>query len=315
MLFKKKLILLSLVLIFLGMIYVVSVFYSKEKTFSRQQEFTLAKTALNNAASILIGKTALIKNNDNWYIYDSDNLYKVDDKKVSNFLSALENIKKGRLVGNTNLSWTSFGVSNEQGLSVIVIDKDKKILVDFISGNTDVQNEGICVRLRTEDQVYSIDRSIASFIDKDRKKWLDLRLLQKEIKVEEIQGFSLNTSLNVLGTEVKRNMTSLKLLLSPEGSWQDQDKNMYTTKPVEKLLFAMVSLQAEDILSEDFKKGIGKAVITLDIGTGNKVILEIFESEDLKTYLIKESTQNYGFTCGAWGIQNILKLLLELEIE
>jgi hypothetical protein len=182
---------------------IATVFIFNKKSNTNQQaklgQKLLDNLQVNDIAKITINSTdgaVILKKEKTFWVVENRFKYPADFSKITDLAKKLKELKIGRRFNASGdiISRLSLHLPekkeippSQKGIQIVLVDKQKKILLDLILGKireSSSRSGGQYVMLSTTSTVYLVDKNFR-FLEKESKQWLNKDLI--DIKAKDIE--------------------------------------------------------------------------------------------------------------------------------
>jgi hypothetical protein len=181
MVFKQKLVVLSIITGVLGLIYAGTVIFAPERVNSRDASYRwLAPELANRADRVELydqgteGVT-LVRNNGVWVVPFAGKEYPAKQERVMDLLGILSTKAAYPIRASSAASHEKLGLTAE-GASRIVLREGDSPLLDLLIGEGDASGREVYLRKNTQDEVRSGENKLSSYLSGAVSSWYNLRL-------------------------------------------------------------------------------------------------------------------------------------------
>jgi len=190
MIYKKKLTLLSSLVILLGLVYILTLVFDPERQYSKAFAW-LEPRLISLADGIEISGpagTAVLKRKNNVWVFNAGAAdYPVKQGRVEDFLAALSRKDVYPLRASSDEAREKLGLSPAAASRIIVRGGAGLPLLDLLIGKTGVVGGELYLGRAGEKEVYSGEDRFTLYTDSDAKAWYDLRLFPSAIDAALVQ--------------------------------------------------------------------------------------------------------------------------------
>lgn len=176
--FNNK-ILIIILLVLTGMFVVSKLIRSPRRESNLSDALTSVDTAkvsevrIQRAASANGKAIKLVRSGNNWTVQSENKTANADAATVKNLLEAVRNVKAERLMTKETEKWSNYEVTDSAGTHLVVTAGEP--LADWWIGK---RSGGFTyVREDEEDEVYAVNESLLSSVDRDFNEWRDKSFL------------------------------------------------------------------------------------------------------------------------------------------
>ncbi len=325
--FKVKLIAVCAVLGVLILSFILGNIFSPEQVQKRSEEkplFSGIKTA--NAVSVEIskeGKTVhLAKKGPVWMVKVGDEEFPAENSRIEGFLSAVQKLKRIRVVGSKEDYWKQLGLTAEEASHVVVKDQAGIPIVDIFSGKADPGGKGNYLRTSSAPVSYLVGGSLSSYLGRDEAYWSDLRLFPEDLKGTNIMHLKIQSRKRMDEKDTKSfdgDYTIVKSADKNKRGWivQSSPGKELDSAAVDSMANALADLNAVQYVpsSETAAAGLDSpfATITVTSDTDKTYTLSLGTMKEENKYYASISNKPYLFAVSKWSVERALKPLSELE--
>ncbi|MDR1108467.1 MAG: DUF4340 domain-containing protein [Spirochaetaceae bacterium] len=181
MVFKQKLVVLSVITGILGLIYAATLIFAPERVNSRDAAYLWIEPERADRADRLelydsgAAGLTLVRNNGAWFVSSEGKEYPAKQERVKDLLRILSTKAAYPLRASSAASHGKLGLAGE-GLSRIVLREGDTPLLELLVGEGDASGREVYLRKSTQDEVRSGENKLASYLTGAASSWYNLRL-------------------------------------------------------------------------------------------------------------------------------------------
>ncbi|UCF98187.1 MAG: DUF4340 domain-containing protein [Spirochaetaceae bacterium] len=273
--------------------------------------------------SSLEGVQTVVRRNGEWKILIGGREYPGHARHIQSLLDLLASVKQIRQVAAGSAAKAAFGLTEEPGRYIILLDGDNISLAHLHVGKRDGQDGGSFVRLDGHSQVVLLNRALDFYLDAPSQFWSNLRLFPDDLKAEDIIRLATRGRINL--PELGELYLDYVLVKDVEGgnTWNlghdSRQRASFKLDSTEVDSLANAIAVMEGLAFSDqgavAEKLTEKPVAELDLRTrqGREYRLLVFGPEEGGVYYTKSSESSYLFPTADWRLPLVLKPLSSLE--
>ncbi len=129
----------------------------------------------------------LVKNDKNWNVVRDEKTAKAEQFRVYTLLNSLSNLAPERMVSRKQEKWNDYEVSDTTAVRIVVMNSNNEML-DLLLGKQ--SGSSTYARINDENEVYAVEGSIRSSVDKTFNDWRDKSFLR--IDPEKVTKITFN---------------------------------------------------------------------------------------------------------------------------
>ncbi|MDR1059023.1 MAG: DUF4340 domain-containing protein, partial [Treponema sp.] len=194
MIYKKKVLILSALVILLAVVYALTLFFDPDRVSARDASYVWLDGGLVPQADRIEisgsqGETVLSRINNNWVVSRGGLDYPVKQPRVADLLKLLSDRKSYPVRAGGESSHERLGVGEGASSRIVVRGgpglpgTERPPLLDLIAGDTDAAG-AVYLRRRGENEVRSGEDLFSSYINGSASSWYNLRLFPEEGRLE-----------------------------------------------------------------------------------------------------------------------------------
>jgi hypothetical protein len=329
MVFKKKFLILSIILVGLAVLYTFGIVFSPsniqrreiEKSFFQTiQSAKIHKIEMEKSDNTMI---TLVKNQDgSWAVEIEGTFYPADTNKITNFIERIAEMKYFREITNDVKNWENFEVSENKAGKLLMSDSEGRNVLTLYVGKEGIGGEGNYIRIEEENTVYLSEISVGYYIDQETNYWSQLKILPADLQGDDITSISVDASIQIdeeTGTVDTSYILVKEVTEENENIWtiENDDVEINQTKAV-SLANAITKLRGaefcppSELSSADTGLQDPKAVVNITTGTGKTYTISVGNQRDENQFYLKMIDSPMVYAVSKWNIRNILKSKEEL---
>lgn len=310
--YRKKIILLLSVSVFLAVVYILSLVFDPARANVRNEQFTWLPAGLRDEADrieIFRGgeKIELVLKNGDWYVLSEQLEIPARQGRIDDLFRLLSTRGAFPQRGNTGASHAELGLDGS--VRLVIRGGAGLPLLELFVGTEDPSGKSVFLRKSGESQFRSGDRLISTYINGEKNSWLNLKLFD-EISVAYVQRVLVYYSgFYGIGEEVSPAPYKDYTICRSGENWEidsilDKDRT-------ENWIRAVLEATADDILPSPVAEISGMppaiALIRAELGDGGALELQVYEPmEDGKAFAIVKG-KPFVYVLSQWTAVRILR--------
>ena len=325
-LYKKKIFILSSMIFFLLLIYLLSFIIDPNRQNTVSFAF-LSPSLVDHISSMEIygleSNIILNRRNNVWYFLrdEGDHFQELPVKqfRVLDLLDVLTGTYRHTLRANSFDARFSLGVSDGNSSRIIIRGGAGLPLLDLHIGTVDALGRELFTRMAGRNEIYSSEDRLSIFIDSSPAFWYDLRLFPEISPNVQLEGFG-SAGLSFIGAGSGQVQQAEVIPFgSPESyalfrmgnNWlmSGESGELPDSQRVESWLRSLLDAEAMDftyISSNAVQADAGGGIIYLWMGDGSMISLEIV-SEENGSYNVSVSTNSLIYVLPQWAMERIFR--------
>lgn len=305
---KKALIAINSVL---AAMIALGILFSPSSESNRAARRDVLSSAEKAASIRILGSEAvsLKRSGAGWVLEDDGGVLPAESSRIEAFLQALDDIESLERVSVDSGSRASLGLDEATARVVEILDSRGLMLSHFLVGNYAQAPGEVYIAFPDEDEAYSVDSGIASYILGKRSSWLNLRVWSTAVSVDDIQSLEVAGVLDD-GTGDTREISYSVVRSGRE--WKSGETVM-DASAVEASLRAIAALRGDDYAPSAEPAGEPSLVVTLELASGEALRLDIEAKRADGKYPITSSQRSRRLYLPAWALTEAVKPLEALS--
>jgi len=312
MVYKKKFLLLSSLLVILAIVYALTLVFDPQRQQSRAFAW-LDPKSIPLADGIEIdaqkNKTILSYKGNKWVFGDEREELPVKQAKVEDLLSALSRKGVYPLRAASGEAKEKLGLAGESAARIIIKGGKGPALLDLLVGKPDALGSDLYLARNGEKEVYSGEDRFTLYTDANPKSWYELRLFPPaEMRSGTVSSGGINAT-SVQQAEILfpasdalpyafRRNGGVWIMPGNESAALDNSK-------VDAWLRAVLEAEAADLGTEAPSRTEGS--ITLMMGDGKNLLIQAGPKDDKKQRLVKVSGSSLVYTLSEWTLNRLFR--------
>jgi hypothetical protein len=264
------------------------------------------------------GSLTIRKNGAGWAVDKGGVVVAASAEKIEAFLDAVQSVREMYKVSSKKESQGQFGLEPATK-RIILSDASGKEILNLKLGKADTGNKSIYAAFEGKDAVYSVKNSFESYVRLDDRSWVDLRLIQKDIKDSDVQEMDIQAELpESSGQEAL--IISYHLKRDSRKGWKAVGNDGLQLDPnlVNQYVRSLVRLESDSLVGDKKDEAaslIAKPIATIRLLTGKGLEYRIIASaqDGEKRHVLKEAGSETMFYTSSWTLRNNLKKLDSLQ--
>lgn len=187
MVYKKKLILLSSLVAFLALVYVIALFFDPERVSSRSAAFLWLDQKLQDQADrVELSKAgewdkplALVRRGSNWYALIGEAEFPAKNARVEDLFRVLAARDAYPVRGSDAASHGRLGLAENRAGRILVKGGAGLPLLDLLIGDSDAAGREVYMRMNGRDEFRSGEDKLSAYINGAETSWYRLGLFSE----------------------------------------------------------------------------------------------------------------------------------------
>ncbi|MDR2630637.1 MAG: DUF4340 domain-containing protein [Spirochaetaceae bacterium] len=320
MVFKKKLLILSILTGVLGLVYTATLVFDPERVNSRDASYVwLQSEWVDQADRVEIydqGKEGLtlIRNSGGWFVSFEGQEYPAKQERVEDLFRILSAKAAYPLRASSAASHEKLGLLAEDASRIVVRGGPATgyPLLDLLIGEGDASGKEVYLRKNTQDEVRSGENKLASYITGARSSWYNLRLFPENeaapVGADMVQRIILTPPIK----PEDENFPALGFTLRRDGTnWIQEGGTgeVLDTGKVESYIRAVMEAEGEDFVSSMTTADpvFTEGQITLQIGDNTTRVIKIGPSMESGNRPALSSGSRYVYSLAEWTMNRLFR--------
>ncbi|AEF82580.1 DUF4340 domain-containing protein [Leadbettera azotonutricia] len=303
MIYKKKLTLLSGLVLVLALSYILTIIFDPERQGAKSSAYAwITSDLLDRADRIEIagsqGNTVLSRKNNLWVISEGTIDYPVKQSRVGDLFRVLS-MRNSFPVRSTSASaMERLGLVEGKASRITVRGGAGLPLLDLLVGFADAPGSGLYLRKANQNEARSGEDVFTLYTEGSKNSWLDLRLFP---------GLNIGTVQRVRVNPLPGDGAAYALSRVNNG-WQLSDSLLAVeTSKAESWVRAIIDAEAESFASSPDTNGFNEASITLELGDGTIRELKVGASGEEKRRNSSITNSPFVYSLAEWAISRIFR--------
>ncbi len=284
---------------------------------ARRQDRSERRSLVSDKVEIMAIKISgaenaeLSKSGNAWTLRRGAERLPADANKVSAFLEALKAVKRLQAVAKGKESWKDFGLEGGAAKRIQIFSADDKAVADFSVGKNSSATSDVYITFPDSAAAYKAGSAFASYLEGTDAAWLDLRLMPA-LDIKAVDSFDFRGS---LAFDEKTTVASGYSLVRSQQDWKTAGPAapmLLDTVKVETMLRSLISARGEDFAPAGTALGPVGATLTLNVGNGAKIAVEIGPIGADKRFPVKTGDGGRIMYVASWALREGFKPLEDL---
>jgi hypothetical protein len=319
MVFKKRLLVLSILTGVLGLVYAATLVFDPERVNFRDASYVwLEQKWVDQADRLEIydrGKEgpALVRNSAGWFVSFEGKEYPAKQARVEDLFRILSTRAAYPLRASSAAAHEKLGLDAEGASRIVVWGGSASAypLLDLLIGDGDASGREVYLRKNTQDEVRSGENKLASYLTGARSSWYNLRLFPENetapVGADMVQRIILTPPVKPEEAEPQAPFT-----LSRNGAnWVLEGGNggVLDTGKVESYIRAVVEAEGEDfVFSMNSSEPVfSEGQVTLQIGDNTTRIIRLGPLLESGNRSSVSSGSPYVYSLAEWTMNRIFR--------
>jgi hypothetical protein len=303
--YKKRLIILVVLISILALIYTASHIFSPERRNSRSaSHIWLDPKLAGKITGIVIGTefqtVELMSNNNQWFVSHNGKLYPAKKVRIEDFISVFTTRALWPVRSSAVSSHERFGLD---GASRVTIHGVNSILLDLLLGDYDNTGREIYIREAANNEVRSGDSGIVSYISAPVNNWYNLRLLPEsengELDIDSVQRLTVY------------NDGETQVFSRSNRNWVVSGINVENPdySGIENYIRAVLNTEGDNFADSVYTGNLffGISRIVFEFGDGRVVTISISAPDEESRRYARISGSEYIYSLPSWVSARIFK--------
>jgi hypothetical protein len=201
--YKKKLIVLTSIIIFLAMAYILGLIFSPDRMNTRSTMYTwLEPTAAESAEKITLWNNGesvdLIRKNGAWLVSTDNKEYPAKQMRVADLLGILSRRGSFPVRAGSTSAYERLGLDESAASRITVSGTKGQTLLDLIVGHGDATGQNIFLRKHDSNEIRSGEDKISVYLYGGQKSWYNLKLVPEnennQLDIDKVQRVTIYAS-------------------------------------------------------------------------------------------------------------------------
>jgi hypothetical protein len=320
MVFKKKLLVLSILTGVLGLVYTATLVFDPERVNSRDASYVwLEPKWVDQADRLEIydqgnAGPVLARNSAGWFVSFEGKEYPAKQSRVEDLFRILSTRAAYPLRASSAASHEKLGLEDADGASRIVVwggSASAYPLLDLLIGDGDASGREVYLRKNTQEEVRSGENKLASYISGARSSWYNLRLFPDNetapVGADMVQRIILAPPVNPEDGEPRAPFT-----LSRSGiNWVLEGGNgdALDTGKVDSYIRGVVEAEGEDFVASmnSTEPVFTEGQITLQLGDNTTRIIRLGPLLESENRSAVSSGSTHVYSLAEWTMSRIFR--------
>ncbi|MCL2293694.1 MAG: DUF4340 domain-containing protein [Spirochaetes bacterium] len=299
--YRKKIKLLSGIVVILLASYITGTFFSHANVYQRRATQPVFDRALINKISAMKvdlreGYIFLQRENNNWFFIYDGNKFPASADRVEAFIDSVSRITKHQLVSSNPRNWDRFDLVDGKSRDAFFFDSTGNKLFSLHigkSGPSSRVGEGEYVRTSLSDEVFLISAPIIRHFQRDANFWGNLRVFPEDVNSNTISAVRIRVDekfadvISVLDFSMRRESVNNII------DWREASGNVVNRNSANMLLNNIATLVGDRFSQDHIIDRNGE--IELETDGHGRIILDIKLLEDYSVLFgIRGGDYRYG---------------------
>jgi hypothetical protein len=200
MTYKKKLKVLSAIIVVLALAYILGIIFEPERRISRSASFfwldSGAAKQVDKITMIIMDETlALSRKNNKWYVSFGGNDYPAKQLRAEDFLSLFTRRAPYPVRSTNPSSLERLGLDDASAFRIIFSGGAAPAFLDLLIGSGDIMGKEVYMRKYGQNEVRSGEDIFTAYISSSRGSWYNLRLFPEtedgKLDVDAVQRITV----------------------------------------------------------------------------------------------------------------------------
>jgi hypothetical protein len=302
--YKKKVVVLSAIVVAMAVVYIFSHVFSPENRQSKafawlEPQFFGMIDGIT--ISGLNGRVDLVRKNNMWFFSAGTEEYPARQSRVEDLLSALSRRQVYPLRAATAEASERLGLSEDSSSRIIMRGGAGMPLLDLLVGSGDALGREIYLRMAGRNEIYSGEDHFSYFIDSRPSFWYDLRLFGGE------SGSASRLTIDaVQQAEIKLPGADAYIVRRSGSGWviPGSDEELDAIR-LDAWVRSILEAEAEGF--EISFPEIAEASITIWIGDGRIRTIEAGPMDEERNRIVRVSGLPYNYSLGEWNYNRLFR--------
>ena len=299
---KKQTLVLLIVIVVLLITMLLGYFFRASQVAARKESTSITKSKgikidLQDVKKITINNIVLqyatsdTSTDGSWNYYDKDKklTLPVSDERLTQFIDAINNFKKGRVVETTPKDIAKYGLVDDAQSSahtVEILSKSGDILWSLAMSE---KNGESYAQFKDDLAVYKVDSSLTYTLSSDATYWLDKRIISDTLDKDAVQKItvSLLDGMPLVLTRTKKGKDSI---------WSLNDSSdMIDSQKVDSYISSIIIAKAKDFSDVEMVDSMKQGEVTLIVDDSTDYTLILYAFADTYYVAPRDNPHSYVF--------------------